>query len=108
MAVADQATCGNPAHDLSAASSHRGGLHAEPVCCETAQGSDAEVVDFDQLAGADLVVDRIYRGGSMGGTRDDPLSKLLDVGNQGGFRPAGSPTKDSVKLAVLYTTGSEP
>jgi hypothetical protein len=44
----------------------------------------------------------------MGGTRDDPLSRLLPVGNQGGFRPAGSPTRDSVKLAVLYTTGSEP
>jgi len=25
-----------------------------------------------------------------------------------GSGPAGSPTKDSVKLAVLYTTGSEP
>jgi hypothetical protein len=44
----------------------------------------------------------------MGGTRDDPLSRLLPVGNQGGFRAAGSPTRDSVKLAVLYSTGSEP
>jgi Restriction endonuclease AspBHI N-terminal len=69
--------------------------------------SDAHVVEFDQLAGADLVLDRVYRGGAVGGTRDDPLSKLLPVGNQGGFRPAGSPTKDSVKLVVLYTTGSE-
>ena len=34
--------------------------------------------------------------------------KLLPVGNQGGFRVAGSTMKDSVKLAVLYTTGSEP
>jgi hypothetical protein len=40
--------------------------------------------------------------------RTDPLSKLLRVGNQGGFRPAGSPKNDSVKLAVLYTTGSQP
>jgi hypothetical protein len=70
--------------------------------------NDTQVVEFDQLANADLVVDRVYRGGSAGGTRDDPLSKLLPVGNQGGFRPAGSATKNTVKLAVLYTTGAEP
>ena len=40
--------------------------------------------------------------------RTDPLSKLLRVGSQGGFRPAGSPKNDSVKLAALCTTGSEP
>jgi Restriction endonuclease AspBHI N-terminal len=69
---------------------------------------NGNVVEFDRLAGADLVLDCIYRGGTVGGTRDDPLSRLLPVGNQGGFRPAGSPTRDTVKLAVLYTTGSEP
>jgi hypothetical protein len=76
-------------------------------CWETAR-VDGDVVDFDQLTGADLVLDRVYRGGRVGSTRDDPLCRLLPVGNQGGFRPAGSTTKDSVKLAVLYTTGSEP
>lgn len=70
--------------------------------------SDAQVVEFSQLAGADLVLDRVYRGGAIGGTADDPLSKLLRVGNQGGFRLAGSAKKNTVKLAVLYTTGSEP
>jgi hypothetical protein len=30
------------------------------------------------------------------------------VGNQGGFRAAGSPLKDTVKLVVLYTSGAEP
>lgn len=70
---------------------------------------NGDVVEFDRLAGADLVLDRVYRGGGgKGGTRDDPLCKLLPVGNQGGFRPAGSTTKNSVKLAVLYTTGEEP
>jgi hypothetical protein len=68
---------------------------------------NGDVVEFDRLAGADLVLDRVYRGGTAGGTRDDPLCKLLPVGNQGGFRPAGSPTQNSVKLAVLYTTGEE-
>ncbi len=32
------------------------------------------VADFGQLAGADFVLDRVYRGGAFGGTRDDPLS----------------------------------
>jgi Restriction endonuclease AspBHI N-terminal/Restriction endonuclease len=76
--------------------------------CDTALMSGAHIAEFGQLANADLILDRIYRGGAIGGTGDDPLSKLLRVGNQGGFRPAGSPKKDSVKLAVLYTTGSEP
>jgi len=70
--------------------------------------ADAGIVEFDQLVGADLVTDRTYRGGKFGSTKDDPLSKLLPVGNQGGFRPAGSTTRDAVKLVVLYTTGSEP
>lgn len=69
---------------------------------------DQHVVGFDQLAGADLVVDRIYEGGRAGNTADDPLGKLLPVGNQGGFRTSGSPKKDAVKVAVLYTSGAEP
>ena len=69
---------------------------------------DAHAVDFDQLAGADLVIDRIFRGGAAGNTGDDPLSKLLPVGNQGGFRTHGRPVPDAVKLVVLYTSGAEP
>jgi len=69
---------------------------------------DSHVVRFDQLADADLVVDRVYRGGAAGNTSDDPLSKLLPVGNQGGFRTHGRPVQDTVKLVVLYTSGAEP
>ncbi len=69
--------------------------------------NDTHVVAFNQLAGSDLVVDRVYRS-TTGHVRDEPLTKLLPVGNQAGFRPHGSPTKDSVMLAVLYTTGGEP
>jgi hypothetical protein len=57
--------------------------------------NDLQVVEFNQLAGSDLVVDRVYRGGIAGNAGDDPLSKLLPVGNQGGFRTLGSPKKDS-------------
>ncbi len=66
------------------------------------------VVEFSQLAGADLVLERVYRGGTAGNSGDDPLSRLLPVGNQGGFRTLGRPSKDEVRLAVLYTSGAEP
>lgn len=69
---------------------------------------DQHIVGFDQLEGADLVIDRIYQGGRVGNTADDPLGKLLPVGNQGGFRTNGSPKRDTVKVAVLYTSGAEP
>lgn len=70
--------------------------------------TDAHFVSFADLNGADLVLDRVYRGGTAGNTGDDPLSRLLPVGNQGGFRTLGSPKDDAVKLVVLYTSGAEP
>jgi hypothetical protein len=66
-----------------------------------------QIVVFDQLKDADLVIDRVYQGGRAGNTADDPLGKLLPIGNQGGFRMSGSPKRDSVKVAVLYTSGVE-
>ena len=44
------------------------------------------ILPFSALSAADLVVDAVYEGGTAGNTGDDPLSKLLRVGNQGGFR----------------------
>jgi hypothetical protein len=70
--------------------------------------SDAHVVGFDRLTGADLLVDCVYRGGASGNAGDDPLAVLVPVGVQGGFRAAGSIAKNEVKLAVLYTSGAEP
>ncbi|QYA95346.1 restriction endonuclease [Streptomyces anulatus] len=64
-------------------------------------------VAFADLESADLIVDALYAGGASGNTGDDPMSKLIrGVGNQGGFRYSGSPAKGTVKLAVLYTSGS--
>jgi hypothetical protein len=65
-------------------------------------------VAFSDLETADLQVDALYVGGLSGNSGDDPMSKLIKgIGNQGGFRYAGSPTNRTVKLAVLYTSGGE-
>lgn len=64
-------------------------------------------IHFADLHGADLFIDGVYRGGSAGNVGDDPLGRLLPVGNQGGFRYAGSPLTGTVKLVVLYTSGGE-
>ncbi|MFE1937536.1 restriction endonuclease [Streptomyces sp. NPDC059474] len=65
-------------------------------------------VPFNQLNDADLVLDAVYAGGSSGNSGDDALAKLLPgTGNQGGFRYAGSPSKGTVRLALLYTSGGE-
>ncbi|WP_083707474.1 restriction endonuclease [Intrasporangium flavum] len=65
-------------------------------------------VPFADLGQADLVVDRIYRGGVAGNRGDDPISKLLPVGNAGGFRFRGSPSRGDVKCLVLYTSSADP
>lgn len=63
-------------------------------------------VPFDALTAADLVVEETYLSGTAGHAGDDPLAALLPVGNQGGFRYAGSPSKGTVRLVVLYTSGA--
>lgn len=55
-----------------------------------------------------LVVDAIYSGGPTGSMADDPVGKLIPVGNQGGFRCFGSPTQGTVRLAALHTSGRDP
>ncbi|MFF3858124.1 restriction endonuclease [Streptomyces sp. NPDC002209] len=65
-------------------------------------------VAFSDLETADLQVDALYAGGTSGNSGDDPMSRLIKgIGNQGGFRYAGSPANRTVKLAVLYTSGRE-
>lgn len=66
-----------------------------------------EKVPFGQLAAADLVLDRVYSGGTHGHAGDDAIAKLLPVGNQGGFRFTGSVVKETVRLVVLYTSRAE-
>src|SRR5689334_2244510 len=66
-----------------------------------------EVVPFEVLADADLIVDRLYDGGISKMMADDPLARMLPIGYQGGFRYAGSPKQGGVRLGVLYTTTAE-
>ena len=44
-----------------------------------------EAAPFAQLSAADLIVERIYMGGTSGHAGDDPLAAMLPVGNQGAF-----------------------
>jgi NADH:ubiquinone oxidoreductase subunit len=66
-----------------------------------------ERVPFADLATVDLLLDRVYEGGTRGNAGDDAIGKLLPVGNQGGFRFNGSVTRGTVRLVVLYTSGAE-
>lgn len=68
----------------------------------------SDPIAFDHLAHADLHVDRVYEGGRSGNFSDDPLQRLLPVGNQGGFRYKGSVQQNEIRLVVLYTTGEDP
>lgn len=65
-----------------------------------------EPVRFDDLFTADLVVDRVYEGGRRGNAGDDPIARLLPVGNQGGFR--FKLLKGRPAVLVLYTSGADP
>lgn len=64
-------------------------------------------VPFEQLDRVDrLVVDTVYKGGTRGNAADDPISKLVGCGNQGGFRIVGRGGR--TYLVVLYTSLSDP
>lgn len=69
--------------------------------------TDTPHFTFESLPGADLLIDTTYEGGKSGTSADDPLARLLPVGNQGGFRYAGSSRSGTVRLVALYSTGSE-
>lgn len=68
-------------------------------------------VPFNELRGADLLVDTVYEGGNDKNISSEVLSKLLHVGNSGGFRKCmkvidGKKTKETAYVCI-YTTGEE-
>jgi hypothetical protein len=62
--------------------------------------------EWDELAGADLVVDACYRGGRQGNAGDNPLNRLVGVSNSGGFRILGK--VEAPRLIVLTSSMSDP
>jgi hypothetical protein len=61
----------------------------------------AKIFKFEDLTDVDLVIDAIYEGGLFGNAGDDPITKLMNCGNQGGFRYKGS--YESPAFCVLYS-----
>jgi hypothetical protein len=70
---------------------------------ETTGASTARA--FDSLALSDLHVDQVYPGGTSGNVSDDPIARLLPVGNSGGIRYRGPRTAPSV--IALLTSGED-
>jgi hypothetical protein len=64
------------------------------------------VIAYEELTDADLILDAVYEGLTLGHTGDDPISRLLKgAGNQGGFRAPGR--GEDKKFVVLYTSGGD-
>ena len=53
-------------------------------------------------------MDRTYVSGGANHAGDDPISKILPVGNSGGFRYKGSVKTAAVSCLVLYTSAEDP
>lgn len=68
--------------------------------------SSGKIVPFDGLSCADLVVDAVYQSGRKGNHGDDPISHILKVSNQGGFRYRGSLA--SLDLVALVSSLNDP
>lgn len=64
-------------------------------------------VPFGQLAGADLHIDATY--GSLGALiAGDPLQKMFECGNQGGFRQRRDPITKRLNLVILFSSLADP
>ena len=66
------------------------------------------VVVFEDLRAADLHIDAKYMGGTVGNLADAPLSKLIGVGNAGGFRSIVGGKPRRVTMCALVTSGEDP
>lgn len=63
-----------------------------------------KTIPFNTLNNADLIIDALYKGGVSGNMSDEPVSKLLGVSNQGGFRYIGSTKTKNYSYVMLYTS----
>ena len=73
--------------------------------------SSINIIPFEQAASADLLVDSVYRAGEEKDLRSEVLSKLMHIGNVGGFRKCkksvhGKKVND-VGYVCIFSTGEE-
>jgi hypothetical protein len=66
---------------------------------------ESNTYSFSDLPTAPLVPGAVYCGGTSGNIGDDPISKLLPVGNAGGFRPIGSAL--NCRFVAIVSTGDK-
>lgn len=66
------------------------------------------VVSFAELEFADLHIDALYLGGTVGNLSSEPLRKLIGVGTAGGFRSIVGGEPRRVTLCALVTSGEDP
>lgn len=65
-------------------------------------------IEFNDLFRADLIIDAVYKGGKKNTSADDPISRLLQTGNMGGFRHRGRITPSDLNLVALTSSMDEP
>lgn len=74
-----------------------------------ANSRDNIVFEYNELTSAPLIVKAVYKAkGNSNGIMGEPLTKLLKVGNMGGFRISGSLKNDCINYVVLFSTLVEP
>lgn len=63
------------------------------------------IYSWEELSQANLIIDACYQGRRHGNAGDDPLTRLVGVSNQGGFRYLG--TVDEPRMIVITTSMSD-
>ncbi|MGY3704406.1 hypothetical protein BW731_07060 [Vagococcus martis] len=59
------------------------------------------IIHFNELSTAALIPGCIYQGGNKGNVGDDPITRLLGVGNSGGMRPKINWDKEIAYIVLL-------
>ena len=73
--------------------------------------ADMNYIPFREISTSDLIIDTVYSGGEEKNISSEVLSKLLHVGNSGGFRKCmkiidGKKSKEAAYVCI-YSTGEE-
>ena len=68
--------------------------------------SENLVYTVDELSSSNLVIDARYSGSRNGNSSDDPLTKLLSLSNQGGFRIRGKAQRPASHRTAVEHGGS--